>query len=170
MLIKRTTQDDAPVLHRIAVDAYLQSHAKSAPPDVVDNYIREKLNEDVLREELLNASNIFHFIDHDGKTAGYSKIMFDTPHANIALSNVTKLERLYLLPEYYGLHLGDALLQYNIELAKNKQQYGLWLYVWKGNDRAVNFYKKKGFQVIGDHLFPVSPSLSVPNYLMLLNF
>ncbi len=29
----------------------------------------------------------------------------------------------------------------------------LWLGVWEHNPRAVAFYRKKGFRVVGDHVF-----------------
>ena len=79
-----------------------------------------------------------------------------------------KLDRLYLLPEFFDKKLGIELLKHNIELAKKNQQKGIWLFTWIGNARAVNFYNKVGFKIIGSHQFKVSENHSNENYQMYL--
>ena len=54
--------------------------------------------------------------------------------------------------------------------ARKNNQAGLWLYVWTGNDRAIAFYKKKGFKIIADTEFKISPTHSNPNYWMYYQF
>ena len=62
----------------------------------------------------------------------------------VTQKNITKMERLYLLQEYYSLRLGHQLLQYNIDISKQQGEQGMWLYVWKENERALRFYTKAG--------------------------
>jgi len=114
--------------------------------------------------------NIYHLAYYNNKPVGYSKIILTSPHPGIQVKNVTKLERLYLLREFYHLNVGGELLQFNIELSGNNGQLGMWLVVWKENDRAVRFYKKKGFEIIGDYDFKLTASHSNPNYHMLLKY
>jgi diamine N-acetyltransferase len=80
------------------------------------------------------------------------------------------MERLYLLKQFYNLKLGAALLHFNIDLSKRNNQAGMWLFTWKENMRAVNFYQKNGFVIIGSHDFKISETHSNPNHLMLLRF
>jgi diamine N-acetyltransferase len=120
--------------------------------------VTEKYNENIFKEELSDAKNIYHIIYYVNNPAGYSKIIFDTSYPNSKIKNIAKLERLYLLKEFYNLKLGSALFHCNIDLSKRNHQIGMWLYVWKENERAVNFYKKNGFVIIGSHDFK-SPKL-----------
>ena len=83
------------------------------------------------------------------------------------MENITKLERIYLLKEFY---LGAELFEYNVRLAKENNQKGMWLFVWVENERAVNFYKKNGFVIIGSHDFKISETHSNPNHQMFLGF
>jgi len=83
---------------------------------------------------------------------------------------MAKLERIYLLEEFYDLKLGMKLLQFNIKLSKNNQQEGMWLYTWIDNLRAIRFYEKNGFVIAGSHDFRITETLSNPNYLMVLKF
>ena len=80
------------------------------------------------------------------------------------------MERLYLLREFYGLGIGLQLMNFNSTLAQKNKQSGIWLEVWKENFRAIKFYKKVGFEIVGNANFKVSKNHSNPNYIMYLEF
>ena len=107
---------------------------------------------------------------HDDEPAGYSKIIFNVPHYNIESSNVTKLDRIYLLEKFHGFGSGFELLNFNIELSVKNNQSGMWLFVWKENHRAVRFYEKTGFKIIGSYDFKISETHSNPNHQMFLKY
>lgn len=169
-LITRATKKDWRLLVDMGKVSFLEAHGNSASPDILSTYVDQNYNEQVLKTELDEPKNIYRLIYQNGKAAGYSKIIFDAPHANIPVANVTKLERLYLLKEFYGLNLGLELLQDNMEISKEKDQAGIWLFVWKENHRAINFYKKAGFEIIGSHDFKISETHANPNHQMFLTF
>ncbi|HEV7781874.1 MAG TPA: GNAT family N-acetyltransferase, partial [Chitinophagaceae bacterium] len=119
---------------------------------------------------LSDTNNHFHIIGYDDRPAGYSKIIFDYPYEGSTENNITKLERIYVLKEFYDLKLGLELLQFNIGLAKSNNQAGIWLFVWKENQRAFNFYIRNGFTITGSYDFRLSPTHTNPNHQMLLRF
>jgi diamine N-acetyltransferase len=92
----------------------------------------------------------------------------NSPHPNIEPQHITKLERLYLLKDFYKQQAGLALFNFNVAIAKANNQAGIWLFVWKENERAVNFYLKSGFEIIGSHDFKISATHSNPNHQMFL--
>jgi ribosomal protein S18 acetylase RimI-like enzyme len=75
-----------------------------------------------------------------------------------------------LLKEFYDKKLGAKLFEHMVQLSKQKHQSGLWLYTWVGNHRAVAFYKKAGFEKVGDEDFMISPTHGNPNYIMWKKF
>jgi len=162
--------EDVPLLAEMGKVSFIRSHGHSATQDVITEYVTEKYSHDAVRAELVNAAGICNIIYHDHRPAGYSKIVLSVPHANIHATGITKLERLYLLEEFYGQKLGYELLRYNISLSQKKGDTGMWLFVWEGNQRAVRFYKKAGFSVIGSHDFKLTETHSNPNYQMLLTY
>ncbi len=168
--IVKAGEKDAALLSGIAKTTFLESHGHSAKPEDVNNYVQEKYNEVVLKQELLDPENIFHIIYHNNIPAGYSKIIFNLPYAGSPLVHITKLERVYLLKKYHDLKLGLKLFQFNVELSKQNDQAGIWLYVWIENERAIRFYKKAGFIIAGSYDFKISATHSNPNHLMLLRF
>jgi diamine N-acetyltransferase len=168
--IVKITEEDSQQLADLAVQTFLESHGHSAKPEEIKAFVSENYSAEVLKQELQDTKNIFHFISYNEQTAGYSKIIPDRPFQKSMPENVTKLERIYLLKKYYDLKLGSRLLDHNLEMAKANGQGGIWLFVWKENQRAYNFYMKKGFEVIGEHDFKISETHSNPNYVMYLDF
>ncbi len=168
--ITKPSLDDLPILTEMARKTLWESHGHSAAAEDMQAYLDNKVTQEALWAELLDERNSFYWINYDGRPAGYSKIILDCPLESIPEQNVTKLERLYLLQEYHGLQLGQRLFDHNLHVAKAANQAGMYLYVWTGNHRAVAFYQKNGFEVIGEGLFKLSERHSNPNHVMFLQF
>lgn len=169
-LIISSTVHDAEELSRIARQSFIESHGHSASVENITAYVNSKFTFSAFEEELKNLNYIYNHVVRDGQIIGYSKIVFNCESENIEIVNITKLERLYLLQEFHSLKLGQSLLEYNIQLAKQNHQKGIWLYVWKENTRAYHFYLKNGFQIIGEYDFKISANHSNPNYQLFLAF
>lgn len=168
--IRKATVNDATLLAEIGKKSFIESHGRSASEADINSYVNEKYTVQVFVEELSNPENNYHIIFYNEIPAGYSKIIFNVGHKNFEPTNLTKLERLYLLKEFYHLKLGYQLLNFNINLSKQNKQHGMWLFVWKENLQAVNFYLKAGFKITGSHDFKISETHSNPNHQMLLEY
>lgn len=166
--IIRATLDDAAILVQIGTTSFLDSHGMSAPKEDIDEYVNIKFNISTFQEELRDANNHFFIIYHDGIPIGYSKIILDCSHHDIDFKNVTKMERLYLLKEFHHLKLGLELFNHNVNLSKNHGQLGLHLFVYTENAKAISFYNKVGFKIIGHFDFKISDRHTNPNHHMLL--
>lgn len=168
--IVKAKAEDFRLLSEIGRVSFVESHGHSAAKADIESYLKNNYSFDIFRRELSNPENIFNVIYSDDKPAGYSKIILNCPHSNISLKNITKLERLYLLKEYYGLKSGLELFNFNIEISKKNNQEGIWLFAWKENHRAVNFYLKAGFEIVGSYDFRLSENHSNPNHQMFLKY
>ncbi len=168
--ILRAQKEDYPLLTQIGVPSFLAAHGHSATKEVVEAFMKANYSEAAFERELSNDQNIYHVLFHEQAPVGYAKILLNATHPDIAQPNVTKLERLYLLKEYFGLGLAQQLVQFNIEYARQFDQAGMWLHVWIENKRAVAFYKKMGFKVIGAYDFKLTDDHYNPNHHMYLEF
>ena len=117
--IIKAGKNDFQIISEIAEVTFIESHGRSANAEDIQMYISEKYNENIFKDELSDPKNIYHIIYYGNNPAGYSKIIFDAPYAESEIKNITKLERIYLLREYYDLQLGSALFQFNIDLSKS---------------------------------------------------
>lgn len=168
--ILRATLSDCKVLATIGRQTFMESHGESASTSAIDFYIDVNYSDKALEAELSNPNNIYHLIYYDGQPIGFSKMVLNSPTSNMETDPVTKLERLYILKAFYKLKIGQELLTFNVELSKSNNQAGMWLFVWTQNERAINFYIKNGFEIIGSHNFKISATHSNPNHKMFLKY
>lgn len=168
--IVKATIEDCPILVKLSKQTFLESHGNSASKKDVSSFITNTYNREAFNEEMQNSNNVYHILYFNNEIAGYSKIVLNTPNKNINEQNVTKLDRLYLLKKFYGKNLGVQFLGFNIEFSKKRQQKGVWLAVWVENFRAINFYKKMDFKIVGSFDFKISDTHSNPNHIMFLNY
>lgn len=168
--IIRATENDAELLVTIGTASFLDSHGHSAAKKDIDAYVDSKFNLATFSEELRDLNNYFYILYHNQIPAGYSKVIFNCAHSNIAFENVTKMERLYLLKEFHFLKLGLELFNFNKEASIKNNQAGMWLFVWTENAKAINFYNKAGFKIIGSHNFKISENHYNPNHQLLLTY
>ena len=79
----------------------------------------------------------------NNKTIGFSCIgkTNDTKAANEVIA-------IYLLKEYHGQKLGYTLLNKTVSMFTDNAKIVLW--VLKGNDKAIHFYKRFGFDFNGN--------------------
>lgn len=168
--ILRATEKDYRSIVDIGRISVTQAHKESCSEEILGEYITKNYNKEAIRQELTTAANSYAIIYYNSKAVGFSKLVLGAKHPAIAREKVAKLDRIYVLPEFHDLKLGYELLKFNIQLAKTNQQSGIWLYTWIGNERAINFYLRTGFKIIGTHDFHVAQGHTNPNHHLFLDF
>lgn len=168
-ILKAEAQDEELIVN-LGIQSFIQSHGHSASKTDIDAFISSSFSQSVILAELSDKKNIYHIIYYKGTPAGYSKIKYNQPNPSIDETNITKMERLYLLKQFYGKGLGEKLMNFNINIARNEEQVGMWLYVWVENKIAYTFYQKSGFYVVGHYDYSISENHTNPNYIMYKNF
>ena len=166
--IIKATKEHAELITEIGGKSFWESHGVSASKAAINTFISKTYTKEKIEKELENSNKIYHLIYYNNKIAGFSKIELNTPNSNIKSKNITKLDRFYLLKEFYGKNLGAKLFDFNIQLCKKQQQEGIWLAVWIENQRALKFYKKNRFKIVGKYDFQISSTHSNPNHIMYL--
>lgn len=166
--ILTATQIDARLLAKLGKTTFLESHSNSASKKDIANYMAHKFSVGEFERDLKKEKNIYYIIYHHENPVGYSKIVLNVSDKNVPLKNTTKLERIYILEEFQKLKLGLKLFQFNLEISKKHNQLGMWLYTWIENHKAIKFYKKAGFKIVGSYDFKISETHSNPNHQMFL--
>ncbi len=160
----------AQILSSIASASFLYAHKTSASIDLINNYISNNLSDKVFEKELKQKDALLNLVYVHDEPVAYSKIILNKAYPKIKHTNVTKLERLYVIENYISKGIGKHMFNETLKLAKENSQAGLWLYVWIGNKRAIKFYTKQGFKIIDEAMFQISPTHSNPNHIMYLEF
>jgi GNAT superfamily N-acetyltransferase len=166
--IKAISSSEVESLVKLSRETFIQSHGHSAKASDIEQYVETHFNTEILSEALKDTRVFFNKIYVDAHLAGYSKLILDEPNTNTQLYPIAKFERLYLLKDFYGMGLGEKLLEHNSQIAKLHHQKALWIFVWTENEKGLRFYQKNDFIKIGVHDFKISQQHSNPNYVMLL--
>jgi len=66
-----------------------------------------------------------------------------------------ELRRIYLIPEAKGQRLGSALLADALRFFRDRNASAVYVGVWSENVRAQAFYRKAGFEKVGEYHFMV---------------
>lgn len=70
-----------------------------------------------------------------------------------------ELKRIYVLSRFHGSGTGEALLEAALEDARARGAPRLLLGTYQDNHRAVAFYEKNGFELVGTRRFQVGDAL-----------
>ena len=168
--IKKAGVIDSGSIVILGRNTFLAAHEGSAPKEDMEDYLEEKLSKGAVEKELSDPSNVFYLLYSEGNLAGYSKIIYNAPCSFLPENTkICKLERLYISKEFYDKKLGYKLFAFNKNLCLQNDQAGIWLTVWVENDRAVAFYDRLGFKIVGEIMFSVGKHQN-PNYVMWLEF
>jgi ribosomal protein S18 acetylase RimI-like enzyme len=154
----------------LSTTTFLDAHGHSASKADIDAYVKNNFNEDFILNELSNPDYQYFLMFDNDELIGYTKFILNAGHDLIPSKSVCKLERIYILKNYYGSGFSNQLLNFVIQYSKDYMQNGLWLNVWIENKRAIGFYHKLGFKIIGEYQFQISKNHSNPNHVMYLEF
>lgn len=66
---------------------------------------------------------------------------------------VLEVARIYVVHDFIGKGVGNCLMEYIVELAKEWRMEAIWLAVWEHNHRAIRFYKRWGFNIVDQQVF-----------------
>ncbi|MEO9891128.1 GNAT family N-acetyltransferase [Aurantibacter sp.] len=154
----------------IGKQTFIESHGNSASDEDVNKFNLKTYTKEAIKVDLENEKVQYHLIYFNNKVAGFSKIELDVSNENINQLKITKLDKIYLLEEFYGHKLGPKLFDHIVTKSKRNDQKGMWLAVWIENQRAIKFYSKMGFIIVGAYDFKLSETHSNPNHIMYLEY
>ncbi|HHW32165.1 MAG TPA: GNAT family N-acetyltransferase [Clostridiaceae bacterium] len=150
---RECVMDDLVTLRELSCKTYSDTFG---PMNILSNmkaYIEKAYNLEKLRNELSNNNSKFYFLYADEKLSGYLKLNEYKAQTDIYDPQSLEIERIYVLKEFQGKGLGSFLIKKAIAIANTRKKSYIWLGVWERNQKAILFYKKYGFYVIGKHSF-----------------
>ena len=122
--------------------------------DLID-YYNLTFSVQKIEDGMKKQNNIFWIAFVNRLPVGYAKLKLHSCSEFIESKDVCQLQKIYVLKDFLSMRIGfelqDSLLKKAKELGFNK----VWLSVLNSNERAINFYKKNGFEKIGNHDFQI---------------
>jgi len=87
------------------------------------------------------------------RRAAYAQLRRGSAPAGIAAQRPIEIQRFYVDTSAHGRGLAHELMRHVLARAEEAGNDVVWLGVWESNARAQAFYRKWGFEVVGEHAF-----------------
>jgi diamine N-acetyltransferase len=155
MKIRYGTTDDATMLAELGAQTFLDTFAKDNTAEDMALHLRRSFSPEIQFQELAGAETVFLIAEVDGVPVGYAQLLLNSLDESINRTKPLEIRRIYASQEFLGKGVGKELMQAAISEARQRDCDSVWLGVWEQNQRAINFYKKWGFQEVGSHIFYV---------------
>lgn len=91
--------------------------------------------------------------EQDQHLAAYAQVHVGESWASVPAAKPAELHRFYVLDTWHGKGLASEFLRHIAEDCRQSGTDVLWLGVWERNSRAINFYAKNGFAIVGNKEF-----------------
>ncbi|OJJ16788.1 hypothetical protein BKI52_33320 [marine bacterium AO1-C] len=151
--ITRVTENELMVLQEISQSTFVTAFAAMNTQEDMDAYLQEKMTLEQITKEWQTAGSDFYFARIDAEIVGYLKLNTGKAQNETLPESSLEVERIYIMAAYQGKKLGQQLLDFAIQQAKEQTLQSVWLGVWEHNKGAQRFYARNGFIAFSHHDF-----------------
>lgn len=128
-------------------------------------YLAKSFSPEIQLIELLDPSTTFFIAEVACQPAGFVRLKAGLAPACITGHNPIELVRIYAGKDWIGHGIGARLMDHSIQFARDNSYDSIWLDVWDKNPRAIRFYEKWGFKIVGRQDFLLGSDVQ-HDYLM----
>lgn len=151
--IRQATADDLQLLQELSITTFAETYTAYNTPEDMQLYNETYFNSEQLAKDIATETNYFFLVFFDDELAGYTKMRTTDEPAEMKGRRHIEIERIYVLQKFQKQKIGLRLINQCIETATQQGFEVIWLGVWQKNEKAINFYKGRGFKIFGTHIF-----------------
>lgn len=153
---------DIPALRELACATFPMACPSSVTAEDITEHCNYQFNEERLRGHLTNLAHYLavakdteseHLLGYLLLIAGAE--MDPVAYEKLRVRPSLGVDKLYVRAEHHGSRISDALMNHAVEQAVNCGYSSLWLGTNAENKRALRFYKKQGFEIVGPRIYYV---------------
>ena len=133
--------EDAAAVSGLAQRVFAEAYGSNLSPEGLREYLETALTPEVFAEEITAGKAHFLLCEVEENLTGFVKLE--------ASKNTLEIAKFYVDSRFHGSGAASALMEANLEWAKARGFKRVWLLVWEENLRAVRFYQKHGFEIVG---------------------
>jgi len=157
--IRKAFPEDADLLITLGRRCFYEAFNDVTAPGDMTAYLNATFQKSEIENQLMDDRSLIFIAEVETDPAGY---VYSHPAITpecVSDKAAIQLERLYLRKRYYGLAVGDALMQISLRESRCRGYQSVWLSSWELNDRANAFYKKWKFKAVGHQQFTVGSDI-----------
>ncbi|MDX2003751.1 MAG: GNAT family N-acetyltransferase [Meiothermus sp.] len=149
VVIRAAAVGDAPVLAALGRRVFAETYGAQLPGPVLQAHLETALSPEVFAAKIAEGKAHYLLAEAGGVAAGFVKLE--------GADGAVEIAKFYVDKGFHGTGLAGGLMGAGLEWARAKGFGTVWLLVWEENPRAVRFYRKYGFEVVGRQEVWVGP-------------
>ena len=157
VVIRGATLDDAVALSTLGAATFRDTFEADNTPQNMARYLAEAFNPDRQAAEINDPESVILLAERtattDPELVGYAHLIAGSAPQTVRSSNPVELKRLYVARPWHGRGIAHVLMDAVLAAARARGGETLWLGVWERNPRAIAFYRKYGFEHVGEQTF-----------------
>lgn len=159
MTIRRAIPADAARLADLAARTFYDAFAAGNRPEDMATHMARSYAPAIQRAEIVDPAVHVLLVENEGraKPIAYTQLRFRHPNKPaptcVTGQNPCEIWRFYIDRPWIGRGVAQRLMSAAIDQARALDAQTIWLGVWERNSRAIAFYRKCGFTLVGEHEF-----------------
>lgn len=158
IVIRRGTVQDVPLLAEMGAETFFDAYVEDIEEGLLAAFVEESFGVAQQAAELADEAVVFLIAESGEQAVAYALLREweaapDGLPPQIAGRKSMELGRIYARKAWIGRGVGSALMRACLDLAMERGFDMMWLGVWERNERAIAFYRKWGFEEMGDQVF-----------------
>ncbi len=152
--IRSARAADASQLSTLAAVTFRDTFEALNTPEDMDEHLRTHYGAPQQAAEIADPATIMLLAEEEGgELIGFAQLVVGSTAACVAGEAPVELQRLYVTRAFQGRGVAQSLMDSALAAARARGARTIWLGVWEHNPRAVAFYRKYGFERVGEHTF-----------------
>jgi tRNA (guanine37-N1)-methyltransferase len=155
---------DATGLSDLAAVTFPLACPPGTAPEAIAEHLVHHLSADRFADYLADDNRSILVAEDENGFCGYTMLIAGDPTdadvaAAISIRPSIELSKVYVLAGSHGHGVSAPLMAATLDHARTRGVVGVWLGVNQQNTRALRFYEKSGFRVVGRKTFRLGPEL-----------
>ncbi len=156
--VRQALPGEAPELAALAAELFRQGYGETHPEPELSRYVARTFSTEVFARDLTDPRAIILVAEEipGGSLIGYA-VLRDGPPSHNQLTkeegDAIEIVRFYVDQKWHGARVAQALMTACVLEATTRGRDVIWLQAWQQAARALAFYKKMGFAVVGTAKF-----------------
>lgn len=152
-VVRRATPDHAPLLAEMGARTFHDTFAADNTAGDMAAYLAGAFSAEIQAAELADPAIDVLLAYAGDEPVGYAKVRTGQAPDCVRGSAALEISRFYADTPWIGRGVGGALMQACLDHAASLGCDVVWLDVWEHNPRAIGFYERWGFAVVGSQDF-----------------
>jgi diamine N-acetyltransferase len=166
LTIRRATGADAGPLAELALRSFMDAFAAQNDPGDVAAYTGRVYGAAQQAAEIANLDIVTLLGEVDGRMAAYAQLRRIAPGPGVTGPEPIEIMRFYVDQPWHGQGVAHRMMDAALATAREMGARTAWLAVWEHNPRAIAFYTRRGFRVVGAQDFWMGSDLQNDLVLM----